>query len=1030
LSLWNPRTARRLELRSRRRKSGEKAQELAQDIEYLVALAYPEAGADTRDVLAREAFIEALGDPGVAYKIREKGPYSLQEAVIAAMKLEVLRDTRVQHREYAKPRQIRNVQANRSDGHYADNPSLEANTQAPTNQVNEEQGSLRRKIIQQDKEMKNLKRNMANLTKQRNGLVNSANSETPIPVASATNSSMLLTDHDEVEGLKQQLAKAQCQIFELKQQAMNCPDVPTPDNSYYGSLPSQQQWGRSGTNRQPMTNNVLPKRYAGATGNQSAGGQAEGGLAYRALCFNCGQPGHFKRSCPQYNSKSQVQPLPDMDGGHPSTFRTSNSRVAGTSLPGKAPVYLKIKVRHRYRLCLLDTGSDTTLIPSRLVGRHLIYKTDQRCVAANGSSIPIIGTTTVSGVIGNKMVKITGLVSDHVLDLMLGADWLQENDITWSFSKGEVYIDGETFKLRSKRSNFCQCRKVVLSENVTVPPRSQMDVTTKAVFEDFHSAEDVYTGNWGTEALEVKSGLLSARTLLPDRLDDLPVRLLNTSDNPITLEKDTTISPLVPLVAASVTVDQPTLVKDELSEESIIEDLVSVVDPSITEHIKESLKEILQKYSGVFSKGEWDLGWTDTITHSIDTGDHKPFRQPMRRYPPAHLKAIDDHLNDMLHQGVISPASSPWASNIVLAKKKDGTYRCCIDFRQLNNLTKKDAYPLPRTDACFDALSGSCIFSTFDLRSGYHQVAMNEEDSEKTAFITRRGMFKFRTMPFGLSNAVATFQRLMDLVLSGLNLSICLAYLDDIVLFSRTPEEHLQRLELLLQRLKAANLKLKPSECKLMQTEISFLGHIVSKDGISTDPSKIQLIKDWPVPRNIKELRGYLGLTGYYRKFIHNYSQIVTPLNQLLKKNRPFEWDEQCQASFDDLKEKMQRPPVLTLPNYTDTFVLDTDASGDCIGAVLSQIQDGQERVVAFAGRALTTNEKNYCVTRKELLAVVYFLKYFRQYLLGRSFIIRTDHAALTWLKKTPEPIGQNARWVELLEEYTFQIQHRPGDKH
>jgi len=171
-------------------------------------------------------------------------------------------------------------------------------------------------------------------------------------------------------------------------------------------------------------------------------------------------------------------------------------------------------------------------------------------------------------------------------------------------------------------------------------------------------------------------------------------------------------------------------------------------------------------------------------------------------------------------------------------------------------------------------------------------------------------------------------------------------------------------------------------------------------------------------------------LTGYYRKFIHNYSQIVTPLNQLLKKNRPFEWDEQCQASFDDLKGKMQRPPVLTLPNDTDTFVLDTDASGDCIGAVLSQIQDGQERVVAFAGRALTTNEKNYCVTRKELLAVVYFLKYFRQYLLGRSFIIRTDHAALTWLKKTPEPIGQNARWVELLEEYTFQIQHRPGDKH
>lgn len=281
-------------------------------------------------------------------------------------------------------------------------------------------------------------------------------------------------------------------------------------------------------------------------------------------------------------------------------------------------------------------------------------------------------------------------------------------------------------------------------------------------------------------------------------------------------------------------------------------------------------------------------------------------------------------------------------------------------------------------------------------------MALSEEDSDKTAFITRRGMFKFKRMPFGLCNAVATFQRLMDLVLAGLNLNICLAYLDDIVLFSRTPEEHLQRLECLLERLKEANLKLKPPKCKLFQRQVSFLGHIVSSEGISTDPEKIRLIKEWPAPKNLKELRVYLGLTGYYRRFILDYSKIVAPLHSLMKKNRIYSWSEECQAAFEELKKRLQEPPVLTLPNETDVFILDTDACEDSIGSVLSQVQNGQEKVVAYAGRALSANEKDYCITRKELLAVVFYLKYFKQYLLGRRFTVRTDHAALSWLRRTP----------------------------
>ena len=343
--------------------------------------------------------------------------------------------------------------------------------------------------------------------------------------------------------------------------------------------------------------------------------------------------------------------------------------------------------------------------------------------------------------------------------------------------------------------------------------------------------------------------------------------------------------------------------KSQATDEEIIEIMMAKVHESVSQDTRERMTAMLHKYSSVFSKGDWDLGWTDIVTHNIDTGDHKPIRQPLRRYPPLHLQDIDRQLEDMLQQRVIEPASSPWASNIVLAKKKDGTLRCCIDFRQINEITRKDAYPLPRTDQCFDALAGSAWFSTFDLRSGFHQVCLAPEDADKTAFITRRGMFRFRTMPFGLCNAVATFQRLMDLVLRGLNLDICLVYLDDIILFSVTQEQHIERLEMILRRLKEANLKLKPRKCTLMQREVTFLGHVISHQGIATDPEKIKLIEEWPVPTNLKQLRGFLGLTGYYRRFVNGYSVITTPLNYLLKKDQPYQWTHECQEAFEQLKK-------------------------------------------------------------------------------------------------------------------------------
>lgn len=330
----------------------------------------------------------------------------------------------------------------------------------------------------------------------------------------------------------------------------------------------------------------------------------------------------------------------------------------------------------------------------------------------------------------------------------------------------------------------------------------------------------------------------------------------------------------------------------------------------------------------------------------------------------------------------------------------------------------------------FGCPSGRGWFSTLDLRSGYHQVALDQRDADKTAFVTRRGIFCCKVMPFGLCNAPATFHRLMDIVLSGLNFDICLVYLDDVIIFGTTPEQHLFRLGQVLERLRGANLKLKPSKCHLLRRNVNFLGHVVTPEGVAVDPSKIQAVVTWPLPQRLKDVRSFLGLCSYYRRFIRNFSVLAAPLFALTQKNKIFRWDEDCRSAFEHLKRLLTTTPILALPKDEGDYVLDCDACVDGIGAVLSQRVDGKERVIVYGSRLLNRAERNYCVTRKELLAIVYFTKLYRQYLLGRPFVLRTDHAALQWLQRTPEPIGQQGRWLERLAEFEFQVVHRPGRQH
>jgi transposase InsO family protein len=486
-------------------------------------------------------------------------------------------------------------------------------------------------------------------------------------------------------------------------------------------------------------------------------------------------------------------------------------------------------------------------------------------------------------------------------------------------------------------------------------------------------------------------------------------------------------------------------VEDNGSNEEADKDVSAELKHSLPIHLREmfakaardrnlqeqqALYDLLMEYKDTFSEDDNDLGCTQITEHAIDTGNATPIKQAPRRVPMALAHEEKKAIEQMMAQGVITPSSSPWASPIVLVKKKNGKIRPCVDYRKLNDLTKKDAYPLPRTQECLDAMSGSVIFSTLDMTSGYYQVPVKEQDRAKTAFVTKHGLFEFKTMPFGLTNAPATFQRIMELALRGLQWTTCLIYLDDVIIFGSSFEQHLERLKDVLKRVQEANLKLKPEKCELMQAEVPFLGHIVSSDGVRPNPDNLAKIMQWKEPETVTEVRQFLGLCSYYRRFVKDFSTTVKPLTDLTKKESKLVWTQACQDAFDKLRGKLTGPEIMAYPQEGQSFILDTDASDFGIGAVISQVQDGQEKVIAYASRTLNKAERNYCVTDKELLAIKHFVEYFRHYLLGQAFLVRTDHQALIWLFSLREPKGRISRWIEILSAYNFSIEYRPGKRH
>lgn len=479
--------------------------------------------------------------------------------------------------------------------------------------------------------------------------------------------------------------------------------------------------------------------------------------------------------------------------------------------------------------------------------------------------------------------------------------------------------------------------------------------------------------------------------------------------------------------------------------------LFNLSDSPISNELKERLSTKLAQHSNVFSTDEWDVGLAKGVEHHIRVNDNTPFRERSRRIAPADLDDLRRHLQGLLAAGIIKESRSPYASPIVLARKKNGQLRMCVDYRTLNRRTIPDQYTVPRIDDALDCLSGSKWFSVLDLRSGYYQIPMADEDKEKTAFICPLGFFQFERMPQGITGAPATFQRLMEKAVGDMHMLEVIVYLDDLIVFGNTLEEHEQRLLKVMTRLEEAGLKLSLDKCQFCRPQVTYVGHIVSEHGIATDPAKVESVTKWKQPTDLTSLQSFLGFCGYYRRFIKNYSIIVRSLTELCKgypptqknkksnpspdkiyykKKEPFgdRWDKSCSEAFQKIIHCLTTAPVLAFADPTKPYILHIDASYQGLGAVLNQEYPEGLRPVAFASRKLSTSEKNYPVHQLEFLALKWaVVDKFHDYLYGAQFTVRTDNNPLTYILTTAKLNATGHRWLSALSTYNFTLQYRPG---
>lgn len=676
---------------------------------------------------------------------------------------------------------------------------------------------------------------------------------------------------------------------------------------------------------------------------------------------------------------------------------------------------------------LVDTGAQISFIRKR----HVLNTDDINTEAQFQIKgiIPSVnrltcGTTTMKFLFNSILVETTfHVVPDDIVNGcngIIGGDFLNKFNCL-------INYETECLKIKIPRENESKTISQTLQERrktkkeVNLKKRSENIVTLKV-----NTTDDVVI-----EKNEIEKGIHIANAIVtPNENNEIRIAILNTNDNDCQVKlnnENIRISKL----------SDYDLIKSNASVLSLEERMKKIKELINISHCNsEEKKEILKicyEFHEVFHLKGDKLSITSAATHKIPL---LPGTIPINTKPyrlPYHQKEnLQKEIQQLLDDEIIRPSKSPWCSPILLVSKKldkSGVkkWRLCIDFRKINDKTINDAYPLPQIAEILDSLGKAMYFSTLDLERGYWQVPMDPKDSEITAFKANNRLYEWLRMPMGVKGASATFQRMMNNVLTGLQGEICLVYIDDVIVYGANLVDHNEKLKLVLDRFKENKLKIRPDKCYFLKKEVNYLGHIISKAGITVDPKKIEAIKLYPIPRTQRQIRAFCGLVSYYRRFCSNLSGLLKPINKLLQKDIAYEWSEECNDAFELIKEKLTTSPILIFPDFTKQFNIRCDASNYGVGAILSQGKIREDLPIAYMSKSLNKHEIRYATVEKELLAIIYALRAFRPYIFSSKTLIITDHEALVWIMKLKNPASRLWRWKLEMSEYDLEIIHRPG---
>ena len=744
------------------------------------------------------------------------------------------------------------------------------------------------------------------------------------------------------------------------------------------------------------------------------------------------------------------------------------------ALIGECPG-VEVEVNGQIIPCLLDTGSQVTLMSQTLFRQRLgnvglEVGEESRWLslkAANGLQIPYIGYALLDFKVGGVQLHNKGvfIVNDDclgaeraILGMNIIADCWQE--LMHGLHPGEAAFRSQ-LPPRAEREwgkAFAVCQQASMgptppfqghvrlpkSETIVVPAESELLVWGRTSEDSSSSGRTLLVEPLPQHDAEWRVG----RALVTTRGGYVPIRLCNPHPYVVEISPRTVLAELHGVSAEDVQAQRVLRLHGE--ETGTVEVTIHSIDAlqagdsaappvlgeGLTTEQQQRVKGRMDQWRAVFAQHEEDFGRTGAVQHQIPTGSAPPSRERYRPVPPSLYPELRSLLKGMLETGVVRESSSPWAAPIVLVKKKDGSWRFCVDYRKLNAVTHKDAYPLPRIEESLTCLKKAAWYSTLDLAAGYWQVEVDPKDREKTAFTTPMGLYEFDRMPFGLCNAPATFQRLMQRCLGGMIYESLLIYLDDVIVYSPDFDSHLRDLETVFRRLQEMGLKLQPKKCRFFQQKVTYLGHVVSQEGVATDPTKTAVVEQWEAPSTVQQLRSFLGFVGYYRRFVQDFAKIAAPLNRLLQggrttsKNTPVVWSTTCEQAFRQLKSALVSSPILAYADFTLPFRLYTDASLDGLGAVLSQVQDGKERVIAYASRSLhptERNDQNYSSFKLEFLALKWAMtEKFKDYLWGATVEVFTDNNPLVHLQSARLGAVEQ-RWASQLANYNYTLKYRPG---